>query len=354
MPRDELDAMLERVFAQQRGHIRAFLIDLGALPVFPGSRRRDAMAVLRRLARDELSPFSTMTALEVMRLAPPTAPPGLLRATYDDPPFGLVCLRVLALDAMVAGPDHDDLAFFRANLIGAEPWVARRAVRALARDPRSVRELAETLSDAASAGTLEPDVSRELIRVLGPSGLWRDERLVLALLESSDESIVATALRALTAADSADDVPPVVVRRVATFAASQGAAADSLRSEAMSALAASGDAGIEAIRGLVGSEQLAPSVRIEAAGVLADHDPQGAAVAALALIPAIGEPRRVAAAAGVAAIAMHSARIQEAIERWQASHPSQAAELDDELHGTRSSSLQEAMEIWETASRTVQ
>jgi hypothetical protein len=354
MPRDELDAMLEHAFAGHRGRIRAFLVALHALPAFPASHRRDAVAVLRRLARDDLSPFSTSITIEVMRLAPATAPPGMLRELYEDPPFGLVTLRVLAIDAMAAGRDRDDLAFFRANLVGAEPWVARRAVRALAGDPASVRQLSETLSEAASAGTLEADVSRELIRVLGPSGLSRDEHLVLSLLASTDVDVVGTALRALTAADSADEVPPAVVDHVANFAASDGAVADSLRSEAISALAASGEAGVDALRGLTASEHLAPSVRIEAARVLADHDQQGAAVAALTLIPAIAEPRRVAVAARVAAIALPRARIQDAIERWQASHPHQAAQLDEELRGARSRSLQEAADSWEAASQTVQ
>jgi hypothetical protein len=174
--------------------------------------------------------------------------------------------------------------------------------------------------------------------------------LVLALLDTGDEQIVATALRALTAADAADDVPLPVVRRVGELAASEGVVADSLRSEAMSALSASGEAGVDAIRGLASSERLAPQIALDAARVLADHDPQGAALAAVSLIPAIAEARNAAAAAKIAARALSPRLVQGAIDQWQASHPTQVVELEDELHRPRSRSGQEALGNWEAAS----
>ncbi|MBI5159848.1 MAG: hypothetical protein HY996_00265, partial [Micrococcales bacterium] len=135
---EQLDGALERAFAEQRKHVRFFLGQRGELPTFPPRHRSDASAVLQRLAGSDLAPFSTAVGIEVMRLAPSTAPRGLLREIFENPPFGLVWLRVLALDAMAAGSAPEDLAFFRANLIGSEAWISRRAIRALARDPASV------------------------------------------------------------------------------------------------------------------------------------------------------------------------------------------------------------------------
>lgn len=348
-PQEPREALLEQAFNQQRGSVGRWLTRLGVLPRFPRDDAPWAMRFLAEQAGGPRGPFATLIVVEVVRLVPELAGPGLLVGLVSEP-FPSSTVRFAALDALGTAARPEDVPMLRTLLDSLDTRDARRALRALAATDRGAAVLLQWLRDHADR--VPAGLTRELALSLGRAGALRDARLMGQLLASSDPAVVDAGLRAIVGAADHEDwlAPPVdLVASIRQVANGPQGRARRLAAEALGGL---GEPGQTALGELARDRGRPVADRIQAALVLMDLDPAGAAALSTELVRAATSAREAYRAARLAApdrVAL-DATIAE-LGRWARAHPTEAgalvnmmAEGNDDALIDRATDVQRQME----------
>lgn len=327
LPDESREADLEGAFNETRGSVGRWLTRLGVMPAFPSRDVPWAARFLTDEARGSGKPFTTLVAVEVLRLLPELAGPGLLQALVSEP-FPSTTVRFAALDALAAGPRPEDVPFLRGLLDSEDTRDSRRALRALAASDRGAPLLIAWLREHVDA--VPEGLKRDLALSLRKAGALQDRALVGELLRSRDQGVVQAVLRSVTgAADHAEDEPLPAELAGSLSLLSRDADA-STRRLAISAFSGLGESGEHELQSIAKDGTRPAAERIQAGLSLLDLDPAAAATLSPELIRAAGNAREAYRAARLAVT--EPAALDEAIaelRRWMALHPNEAGALVD-------------------------
>ncbi len=342
LPEGEREGELERSFLETRGSVATWLASIDAVPDFPTMHRGWAVRFLAEEARGPRRPFTTLVVIEVVRLVPGLAGPGLLRELAGGP--GSQTVRFAALEALAAGPRPEDVPFLRGLLDVPDTREARRALRALAGSDRGAPLLVSWLREHRD--DMPEGLTRDLALSFQKTGGLQDARLVGDLLRSQQPAVVQAVLRSLRNAAGVED-EPLPDDLVAPVVALTTADDSKVRRDAIAALASLGDSGLGELRSIAQDRSRPPRERIQAAGSLLDLAPEAAAALSPGLVRTASNAQEAyrAAQLGAASPSALSGVVAE-LRRWMTAHPGEAARLVDLIeYGNDGALIERAEEL---------